>query len=208
MHPDSEVAVLAPVSPVAVPADPILHTVLFPPANNRNFVVLAEDQLRFGVNSSSVGLPFIGRVDPTSNRPSRKDFCLHPFRAFHESVLSHLPHPVLLDLHAARARAFVANLFVRTGRRWRVLGLEILAALLRKSEFHSVLINMARVAAIAVSSVLAVDDHLRSEGEVGPSSISGDVDAICQCTGGRLNPTVSAVVRCPLVFGPREVVHS
>lgn len=83
VHPDSEEAILAPVSSVAVPADPILHIVLFSPSNNRNLVILVEDELRLWVYASSIGLPFISRIDSAGNRPSCEDFCLHPFRALH-----------------------------------------------------------------------------------------------------------------------------
>lgn len=208
VHPDPEEAVLAPVSSVAVPADPVLNFVLCAPPNYRNLVILGEDELRLRVNASGVGLPLVRRLDSAAYWPPRKDLCLHALCALDKAVLSRLPHRVLLDLHTARTRATVADLLVRTGRSRRILGLEVLTALLGKPEFHGVLINVAGVAALAVSSVIAVDDHLGGESEVRPGSVSGDVDAICQRTCGCLNPTVTAVVRRPLIFCPRKVVYS
>ena len=83
-----------------------------------------------------------------------------------------------------------------------------MAALFRDAVGFGEGIDTSGVSSIAASSSFAVDDDLRREGDIGPGSVAGDVDAIGNRRSGSLCPTAAAVSRNVLILASREVVNS
>ena len=72
----------------------------------------------------------------------------------------------------------------------------------------SVLINPLGVTSPAATSRFAVYDDLNGKSNIGPGSVSRNVDPISNRAGGRLGPATATVCGNVLVFGPGQVVDA
>lgn len=70
------------------------------------------------------------------------------------------------------------------------------------------LVNRGWVSAVAGSTGVAVDHHLRGQDHRGEGSVPHDVDSIGQAAGGPVSPAGSAVLGNVLVPGVRDVVDA
>jgi hypothetical protein len=96
----------------------------------------------------------------------------------------------------------MAYLLVGTQKFLRVLSSVGLATLLRQTHLSSIHVDVSRIAAIAASTVLAVDNDLWGDADVWPGSLPDDIKAIGNHTGGSFYPTGTTVMRGSLVLGP------
>ena len=128
---------------------------------------------------------------------------------FDKAVFLYPPNCVLLLREATVLCAVVADLFIRAQKFLRIFGCVRLTTLLWDSYFFCVHVDMAWIAPVAsTSSVLAVNDDLRSNADIWPCLVSHNVDPISKDAGCCFDPTRAAVVWRSLIFRPRQVVHS
>lgn len=104
--------------------------------------------------------------------------------------------------------AVLALLNGRTAGLGWVLCKVVLAAFFGNAVGFGKGVDAAWIAAVARASGLAVDDDLRRKSDVRPSSVSGNVDPICDGAGRALRPARTAVSGNMLVFGPGKVVYA
>lgn len=133
----------------------------------------------------------------------------------HKTVLRYFPDGIARSGPTFKVTVFVSGrgaifafVDIVTSKFLWVFGEIILAGLLRNSMIFGKNIHTASITAIAATSGVAIDEHLRGEGDIWPGSISGDVDSIGEGAGAALGPATAAVVRDVLVFVPGEIVDA
>lgn len=157
---DSEETVLSPWLSPAVSDNPVADIVFNTPTNNTDDVVdvglsildlLLED-------TASVFFKLLSGVNTTRNWSTSKDLCLHLSFTLDISVFGHLPSGKVADGSAGTRRSAGVALVLLGAL--LVLGLVVVASLIRDSDLVGVLVDGIIVTSLAVTSTSAINDVL------------------------------------------------
>ena len=174
-------AFLAPVGTPAVTDEPVVLAILNTVADNADYMNNVHIASIIAVDAASVSLEGVRYCDIASNRATLSDFLLHGFLARDGSVFVNTINEVLIGDEASLAWvAVAADVHGRT-----VLSIVVAAGPVDGAGLVSNLIlvhPLVCVVSIATMatlvSLLTGDDDLRSNVDVGPSRIAGDLDAV------------------------------
>jgi hypothetical protein len=227
MHANSEEPLLTPWSSPTVTSDPVLSAILRnTPAYNSDFVVNLWPWEPLFIDSAGIVLELVGRLNSTANWPVLVDLRLHLNCAGNWAVLSNVIEIWLVEVIIAFDKRAV-GLAVVPGWRWSwmaglanlglvagevvvpwVRRLILLTCIVWDSVVMTELIDTTWVPTVAVTSGMAVDDHLWAKRDPGESVLPHDVDTIRQRAGWTMRPAAAAVLRDMLVTSPGEIVDT
>jgi hypothetical protein len=160
-------------------------------------------------NASSVFLKSLGNCNSTSNWATLVDFLHHSLFARDAAELIDLVNSVLRGHGASLAWGAVSAVFHSRA----ALAIVVSASLVDRAGSVSDLVivdplegSQGRTSVAAESGHLARDQHLWRQVDIGPGSVSGDLDAIGEDRSGSVGPAGSAVLRDVLVEDVGQVV--
>ena len=206
---DAEETLLTPVGTPGVSHGPIWLAVLNTVTNDGHGMYNLHVSGGIAVNAASVIFKRLRNRNSGSNWTTLVDFLHHGLFAFYRAVLIELVDSVLRGYNASLARAAVSAVF--HGR--ALLTVVVSTGLVDRAGSISdlVLMNPSEGsqggASVAAESVfLARDQNLWGQVDVGPGSVSGDLDTIGEDRGGSVGPAGTAVLGNVLVENVRQVV--
>jgi len=208
-HNDSEPASLTPVGSPGVSADPVLLAGLriLTPADNRDDMVdLRVNVLR--VDTTSVLVKVGSGINTAGDGTTSVDLLLHGGNTRDGTVLRGLVEVKLGDSNTVATvvsgpASLASGLASET-----VDGLIRRAGLIRDTVTLDIRVGLMMRSTITITSVLAVDEMLRSQLNLGPSVLANNGDTIVQSGSSTMSPAASTVHGDVLVTVQRAVVNS
>jgi len=216
-HLDLEEAELTPVGTVVVSTDPVLDTVLVAPTNNRDFLVRLDFSDMFREDTTLVCFELLSHLHTAGNGSVLVDGLLHVLDTVDNTVVRSLPVSVLSDVEAlvlilgpsspgSRHITVLTKVSTTTGCTDGDLGLVVLAGVFGNTVVEGELIDSQRIASLAVTTSLTVEDDLQSKSDVREGVVSGDHDSVSKGSSSGFSPAGGTVTGTVDGSSPGEIV--